>query len=142
MNAKRFALISGLLYVVIGLLSFLPSLSTLPTTLPRLRLEASYGLFLGVFPQNVINKVALTAFGLAGLIAYQSGIRHSLTYARAVFLVMGLAAVLGAFPLTNTFFGFWPLWGYEALLHGANALLGGYFGFATTAKAEPHVTRA
>lgn len=141
---RKFALITGALYIVLGVASLIPSLST-TSGLPPLHLEVSYGLFLGLFAQNIINKVAIIAFGVAGLLAYFSSnrsVQHSRLYARAVFVVMGLAALLGAVPSTSTFFGYWPLWGYEALLHGANALLGGYFGFVVATDKQGRLAHA
>lgn len=131
MIAKRFALAFGSLYLLIGVASFIPALS-IAYGLPRLNLEVSYGLFLGLFPQNIINKVAILVFGVAGLLAARSTFDSewkSTVWARTVFVVMGTAAVLGIYPPTSTFFGYWPLWGYEAILHGVNALIAGYFGF-------------
>lgn len=57
-----------------------------------------------------------------------------MTYARAVALVMGAAAALGAVRATSRFFGYWPLWGTEAVLHGANAAVGAWFGFGPPAR--------
>lgn len=134
MHPRNFAFISGLLYIALGVASLVPTFSTYPADLPPLRLEASYGLFLGLFPQNIINKVAIIAFGFAGLAAYKTRAHsewHSMVYARTVAIVMGAAAILGLIPATRTFFGFWPLWGAEAVLHGINALAGAYFGFNT-----------
>ncbi len=132
--ARRYALVVGVIYVVVALISLLPAFSTRPADFPPLRLDVSYGLFLGLFAQNIVNKLALLAFGVAGIAVATTGTRdqaeeRSVLYARAVFAIMGLAAILGFSPATWTFFGLWPLWGNEVLLHAANALLGAYFGF-------------
>jgi hypothetical protein len=144
MPARKFALISGIAYLALGLASLLPALSTTSADLPRLHLETSYGLFLGLFAQNIVNKIAILLFGAAGIAAYVSdgeGQRRSILYSRAVFFVMGAAAILGAIPATSTFFGYWPLFGNEALLHGANALLGGLFGYMLANRTRTIVTR-
>lgn len=140
MSLRRYALVSGASFTLLGLAAFVPALSTRPFRLPRMKLDVSYGLFAGLFPQNVINKAATLAFGVGGLLASRSE-RASRIYARAVALVMGGAAALGALPATRRFFGFWPLWGNEAILHGANAAVGGYFGFAQRARAAAQEDR-
>lgn len=132
MHPRWFALVTGVMYLTLGITALVPWFSTYPPTLPPLRLEASYGLFMGLFAQNIVNKLAIIAFGIAGLVAYGSKAHsewRSIVYARAVAVVMGIAAILGLIPATNTFFGLWPLFGAEAYLHGINALAGAYFGF-------------
>jgi len=124
-----------------GILAFIPALSLTPSeaSLPPLFLEASYGAFLGNFPMNIINKLALIGFGLAGIATSYSPARAlplSMKFSQAVFVVMGLAAVLGLIPSTSTFFGYWPLFGGEVLMHGAFAMLGAYFGYALRIKAK------
>ncbi|MGZ5278642.1 MAG: hypothetical protein ACXWC9_01790, partial [Pseudobdellovibrionaceae bacterium] len=39
-------------------------------------------------------------------------------------------AVLGLIPQTQTFFGYWPLFGAEVWFHGTVAAISAYFGFA------------
>ncbi len=132
MHPRWFALVTGVMYLTLGITAFVPWFSTYPPELPPLRLEVSYGMFMGLFAQNIVNKVAIIAFGIAGLLAY-SARNHSewrsIVYARTVAIVMGAAAILGLIPATSTFFGYWPLFGAEAYLHGVNALAGVYFGF-------------
>lgn len=139
MTARHYARVAGVTYIVVALLSFVPAFSTRPDALRPLELDVSYGLFAGLFPQNVVNKLALLLIGLAGFAVAEiepRGAEPSLSvqYARAVFFVMGAAALLGVFPPTESFFGYWPLWGNEALLHGVNALVAGYFGFVLHAR--------
>ena len=132
MNSRAFAFWGGIVMLVMGTLALIPNLSAHPPWLPPLRLDVSYGLFLNIFPMNIINKLALIAFGLAGILTANST-RNSILYSRVVFFVMGTAAVLGMFPQTYTFFGLWPLFGAEVLTHGIFALLGAYAGFAPQA---------
>ncbi|RYZ99415.1 MAG: DUF4383 domain-containing protein [Proteobacteria bacterium] len=141
MHPKRFALVGGAIMVVMGLLAFLPGLNTNPVEagLPPLSLDTSYGLFLGLFPMNVLNKVALLAFGAWGIIASQNKTRSlpaSTNWASWVFLSMGVLAILGAIPQTNTLYGNWPLFGNEVWSHTVFSLLGGYFGLMLRRKAH------
>jgi hypothetical protein len=134
MAARKYALVAGILYVVIAVLSLNPSFSTHPAWLPSIKLDVSYGLFLNEFVQNIVNKVALLLFGIAGIVVARVGApedaeRHSIIFARTVCFVMGGAAILGFIHPTQNLFRIWPLWGAEAIFHAVNALIGGYVGF-------------
>jgi hypothetical protein len=153
MHPKRFALIGGVIMLALGVLALIPSLNQVNSSLPMLQVDTSYGLFLGYFPMNIFNKVALIVFGIAGIAAANApttNLPKSILFARVTFFVMGLAAILGAIPQTNTLYGYWPLFGNTIFEHGLFALVGAYFGFLLPAKAkrindlndpDKHVTR-
>lgn len=149
MHPRAFALYGGIFMLVFGLVALIPSMVGSAASLPPLDLEASYGLFLGTFPMNIVNKLALIAFGAAGIFASRVPGRElpaSILWSRIVLVVMGVGAILGLFPQTNTFFGYWPLFGNEVGFHALFAVLGGYFGFALSSKVDadrvgPHPTR-
>lgn len=138
MHPTRFAFWSGLVLFIVGVLSFVPALSPGTDSLPVLYVEDSYGLFLGLFAMNVFNKVALIFFGLLGMVASSdvtnTSLPKSIFYSRLVFFTMGALAILGMFQQTNTFFGYMPLYGYNIWFNAAFAVLGGYFGYALTAR--------
>ena len=125
--------------LALGLIALVPSLSQVNNNLPLLQVETSYGLFLGIFAMNIFNKVALIVFGVAGIAAANApttNLPKSILWARVVFFVMGIAAILGAIPQTNTLFGYWPLFGHTVAEHGVFALIGAYFGFMLPVQAE------
>lgn len=133
MNAKNFALVGGIVMLVLGALSLIPAFTGLSFGLPILKVETSYGLFLGIFPLNIINKAILIGFGLWGIAAASDpvlSIPRSITFSRSVFVLSAVFAVLGLFPQTNTLFGFAPLFGAGIWLHSVMALLGGIFGYS------------
>jgi hypothetical protein len=139
MHPKRFALIGGILMLALGVLALIPSLNQANANLPLLNVETSYGLFLGFFAMNIFNKVALIVFGIAGIAAANApttNLPKSILWSRVVFFVMGIAAVLGAIPQTNTLYGYWPLFGNTVLEHGLFALVGAYFGFVLPIEAR------
>lgn len=143
MHPQRFAMFGGILMLVMGLVSLIPSLAGSAMDLPPLLNETSYGLFLGFFPMNVFNKIALIAFGIAGIVASRmkgTELPSSIRYSRIVFFAFGLLAILGLIPQTNTLFGYWPLFGGEVVAHAAFALVGAYYGYALSSKV-PKVTR-
>jgi hypothetical protein len=133
MHTKNFALIGGLVMLMMGLIAFLPSLNVVEG-LPPIYLNVSYGMFLDMFPLNILNKLALILFGAFGVGAYfaKENLKYSIMFSKVVFWVMGALAVLGLFSETNTLFGYWPLFGFEIIAHGIFALLGGYFGYVAT----------
>jgi hypothetical protein len=131
-SAKKFAYWGGIAMLVIGVLSMLPGLVGPTTGLPLLKVTSSYGAFLGMFPMNILNKLALIVFGIAGISVakrYEDE-SYSITYSKVVLYVMGALALLGIPTSTDTLGGYWPLFGGEIFSHGVFALLGGYFGYA------------
>lgn len=146
MHPRQFALVGGIVMLLFGVFSLFAGLSTPPAEagLPILNLENSYGLFLNTFPMNIINKISLIAFGLAGIYCANrplTSLPASINFSRWVFVVMGVGAVLGLIPSTNTFFGYWPLFGAEVAAHAVFALLGGYFGFILSSRAHEENAR-
>lgn len=133
MNAKKFALVGGIVMLVIGALSLIPAFTGLAFGLPILKIETSYGLFLGVFPLNIVNKAILIGLGLWGIAAASDpvlSISRSISFSRWVFTLSAVFVVLGLFPQTNTLFGYVPLFGAGVWFHAVMALLGGVFGYS------------
>lgn len=133
MNAKNFALVGGIIMLVIGALSLIPAFTGVAFGLPILKIETSYGLFLGVFPFNIVNKALLIGLGLWGIAAASDpviSVQRSVSYSRWVFMITAVFVVLGLFPQTNTLFGYVPLFGAGIWLHALMALAGGVFGYA------------
>ncbi len=131
MQTKNFALIGGLIMSIMGIISFIPAMNV-TEGLPPLMVNTSYGMFLDIFPMNIFNKAALLIFGIAGVWAYftpENNLYYTSLYAKVVFWVMGALALLGLFPQTNTLFGYWPLFGFEIIAHGAFAIAGAYYGY-------------
>ncbi len=137
MYPKKFALIGGIIMLAMGIISLIPQMVGSVQVLPPLLIEQSYGLFLGLFAMNILNKVALILFGLAGIYSASkkfSNLPASIKFSRWTFGLMGALAILGLIPQTNTLFGYWPLFGNVIWLHAAFAVIGAYFGFALTAR--------
>lgn len=131
LQTRNFALIAGMVMMMMGLIAFVPTLN-ITEGLPLIKVNTSYGMFLDVFPLNIFNKVALILFGVAGIACYfskSSSTHYSIIYAKVVFWVMGALAILGIIPMTNTLFGYWPLFGFEIFAHGIFAIAGGYYGY-------------
>lgn len=136
MNTRTFTRTVGWVMLIIGVFALIPQFSTLPDWLPNLKLETSYGLFINLFPMNIINKLALLAFGVAGIWVSQprNPIELNIRYSKTLFVVMAIAALLGIYRPLNTLLGYWPLFGADIWLHTVFAGLGAYFGYREKVK--------
>jgi len=126
MNTRNFALLFGIVFLVIGVGGFF--LSTHATPHPDLDVRHGYGLELGLFPVNTLHNIVHILFGLWGLAASRSfgGAR---TYAKGVAIIYALFVVMGFIPTLNVTFGLVPLYGNDIWLHALLAAVAGYFGF-------------
>jgi hypothetical protein len=124
--AQRFAQIFGVIYLLIGILGFIPVPPILvnPGTIQGLLapFEPFNGFLIGLFAVNWLHNVAHIAIGAAGLAAYRSA-AGARSYSIGVGVLYLLLFVIGLIlPLV---FGLLPLNGWDNALHlisGAVAL--------------------
>ncbi len=129
METRYFALIIGIVYLLIGLLGFLPGLTASPPAgAPPLAVDAGYGYLLGLFPINILHNLVHLAVGAWGLAAYRS-YPSARGFSRGLAVFYGLLTILGLFPVLNTTFGLIPIFGHDIWLHALTALIAAYFGF-------------
>ena len=129
MDTKRFALVAGIAYLLIGIAGFFPDLLTpWPSGSPELRVDALQGLLLGLFPVNLLHTLAHLAIGVWGLMAARA-LGASIFYSKSLAVIFGLLAVMGLIPGFNSVFGLLPLHGHDIWLHAGTAILGAYFGY-------------
>lgn len=129
MQTRLFALGVGFIYLVFGIVAFIPALyTTPPASAPHLTVTASYGYFLGVFPVNVIHNIAHIVIGVAGIIA-SARVPIARYYCIAIFLMFGLAAFWGFIPTLDTLGGVMPMLSDDTWLNAGTAIAAGYFGF-------------
>lgn len=131
MNATRFALVFGIIYLVVGVAGFVPALLTAPEgATQNLAVDTLHGNLLGLFPVNILHTLVHLAIGLWGVMAAKS-IGASVTYARSIAVLYGVLAIMGFIPGLSTMFGLVPLHGHDIWLHAGSALVAAYFGFAS-----------
>ena len=128
MPTRYWALVSGIAYVAVGLLAFIPSLTPLPFGPPPIAVDTGYGFLFGIFPINVLHNLVHLVIGVLGLLAYRSFPAARL-YARGLAIFYGLLAIMGFIPGLNTVFGLIPLFGAEIGLHAVTAIISAYFGW-------------
>lgn len=143
---RYFALIYGIVFLVVGIAGFVPGLMTpLDPTDPMVTVNGSTGRLFGLFPVNSLHNLVHIVFGVWGLVAYRT-LGASITYARAVAVVYAILVILGLIPGAHTLFGLVPLYGHDVWLHLVLAAVAAYFGFvaprAGVEKATTHASRA
>jgi hypothetical protein len=135
MGARYFALGTGIIYLLVGLLGFIPGMVTAYTG-PDLAVQAGAGNLMGLFPINILHNIVHLAIGAWGIAAYRS-INGSVAFARGLAIFYGLLAILGLLPAPiSTTFGLIPIHGTDVLLHALTAAIAAYFGFMATRNPE------
>jgi hypothetical protein len=136
MTSASFVFIAGLVYLGLGVLGLIPAfLMPPPADAPGTHFTLLYGFLLGLFPANVALSALHATTGICALFA-AGGAAAAKSAARALAVLFGVLALLGGLPLTETFFGYVPLYGNDVWLHGATALLAAYFGWRAPAAAH------
>jgi hypothetical protein len=129
MTTRNFALLFGVVFLLVGLAGFIPGLVNPPHAgHPDLAVDSGYGLLLGLFPVNVLHNLVHILFGIWGLAAAR-GIGGAVTYARGVAIIYAVLTVAGFIPGLDTMFGLTPLFGNDIWLHALLAAVAAYFGW-------------
>jgi hypothetical protein len=154
---RLFALVAGVVYVLVGLLGF-TGLVALDETgmgavgmglregLPR----HSAGYLLGLFPVNMIHSIVHVLIGLWGCLAFaHKTIGAARSYALGLAVIYLLLAVLGMIPFSNpgtnspsSTFGLIPLHGHDVWLHALTGAVAAFVYFSSKADRTTVVTPA
>ena len=133
--AQKFSLIIGMAYLAMGIMGFIPALVSQPESLPnyvsKLGVVSGYGYLMGIFPVNTPHNIIHIATGLIGIATCISWDSARLFSGQLGIYYLTLA-VLGVIPVANTFFGLFPIYGADVILHGITGVMGVYFGFFAT----------
>ena len=137
MSVRKFSMIMGVAFLLIGILGFVP-----PLLVQRehgthdLTVRAFEGYLLGLFHVNILHTLVHVLFGVMG-IAMSRSYDAARLYARIVAVAYGLLAIMGLIPALNTVFGLIPIHGHDVWLHALIAAAAAYFGFAAPADTAP-----
>lgn len=129
MTVTRFAFVFGIVFLLVGIVGFIPGLTTAHSH-PDVEVTTGLGLALGLFPVNILHNVVHLLFGAWGLAASRS-VGGAVLYAKVVAVSYALLTVMGLISAAKlyTTFGLIPLYGHDIWLHAVLALAGAYFGF-------------
>ena len=129
MITQRFALIAGLVYLLIGIAGFFPSLLSAPDSTHPLSVRALNGELFGLFPVNLAHTLVHLAIGVWGLLVTRASADAGTFYARVLAIIFAVLAVMGLFPRLDTVFGLLPLHGHDIWLHAGTAAVAAYIGW-------------
>lgn len=127
MTPRTFALLAGIVFLLVGALGFVPGmLSAPPADAPAMSVHHNYGYLLGLFPVNTLHSAVHLLIGIWGIASYGSW-TASRAFAGGLAIVYALLAVAGLIPNLNSMFGLIPLWGHDVWLHALTSLVAAYF---------------
>jgi hypothetical protein len=134
MAVRYFSLITGLIYLVLGVSGLIPSLvspvDAVPEIMELVGVTSGLGYLFGLFPINAFEASLYLVVGLAGLAGFAAGTEAFARLCVDSFAVwLGFLGILGLIPVANTFFGLMPLYGNDVWLHLGTAIAAAYFGF-------------
>lgn len=135
MSVRTFARIYGIVFLLVGILGFLPipGINKPPPTDHNMQVGGpGHYMLLGLFHVNLLHNIVHLLFGVWGLIASRD-LSASKLYGKGVCIIYLVLAVAGLIPGLNTMFGLVPLEGNDVWLHALLALVAGYFGFVAPA---------
>lgn len=129
MTTQRFALVYGIVFLLVGIAGFVPGL-TQEHMHPDVRVTSGLGLIFGLFAVNLLHNLVHLLFGGWGIAASRSP-GAARTYAQATAVIYAVFTVMGLVNAANlhTTFGLVPLYGHDVWLHAVLALGAAYFGF-------------
>lgn len=130
MGTRTFALVAGAVYILVGLLGFIPGVNQTPPADHghTLAVDVGYGYLLGIFPINILHNVVHLAVGALGVASYGSW-STARGFARGLAVFYAVLAVMGLIPALDTTFGLIPIFGSDVWLHALTSLVAAYFGF-------------
>jgi hypothetical protein len=132
MNARNFSMVLGIIFIVVGILGFVPGINQMHDMHdPNLMVEnPGHGHLLGLFHVNVLHNLVHIVFGVLGIVMARAG--KARDYCRFVAIAYGLLAILGLIPAMKIqyTFGLIPIEGNDVWLHALIAVAAAYFGFA------------
>jgi hypothetical protein len=132
--ARLFARWFGVIYILVGILGFIPGVNVMMMPEMGVTAATSYGHLLGLFPVNAIHNVVHLAIGIWGVTSAGSFVTAR-TYARSLAIIYGVLTIAGLLPSLNTLFGLVPLFGNDVWLHALSAIVAAYVGWGVREEA-------
>ena len=139
MTTRQFALILGIVFLLVGILGFVPGINQMHGgDDPNLTVEnPGHGYLLTLFHVNVLHNAVHILFGIMG-IAMSRRYDMARLYARIVAVAYVLLGIMGLLPAPFRYtFGLVPIEGNDVWLHLLIAAAAAYFGFVVPATEMP-----
>ena len=127
---KTAAILFGIVFLAIGILGFVPSITTDMNGMPML---------LGIFHVNTLHNVVHLASGAVALLCGMSGAGASRTYFRIFGVIYLLVAILGFYPDGTMILGMLSNNPADTWLHVAIAVVSLFLGFGTSSETTASV---
>jgi len=132
MNTRTFAMIFGIVFLIVGAGGFIPGLTMMDMSGHAadadVTMKSMFGYELKLFPVNVLHDIVHILFGIWGLLAART-LGGARMYFRGVAIIYALLTVMGLVPALYTTFGLIPLYGNDIWLHAVLAIVAAYFGW-------------
>jgi Domain of unknown function (DUF4383) len=132
MKIRTAALILGAVFLLLGIIGFIPGLTFIPDTTSQPTTTVfpgiGYGYIFGFLPTNYFHNAIGILVGLWGIAAYFS-LGGAIAFLQVFTVLYALQAVLGLLPFTHTFFGMMPLYGFNIGVSVVTAAIAYFFGF-------------
>jgi len=131
LTSRQFAQIFGAIYLLVGILGFIPGISQ---SAPDF--GAGGAKLIGLFPINYLHDVVHLVLGLWGLLSAGS-MERAVMFCRGFTVILLILGVYGLFGWSSSLptDGLVPLGGYDSLLHLGSGLIAAYFGWGAPSKA-------
>ena len=127
---KPAAILFGLVFLVVGILGFVPAVTTNVNGMPML---------LGIFHVNTLHNVVHLASGAVAFLCGMSGAGASRTYFRIFGVIYLLVAILGFYPDGTMILGMLSNNPAVTWLHVAIAVVSLFLGFGTSSETTASV---
>jgi hypothetical protein len=131
---RLFARWFGVIYILVGILGFVPGINQMMPPEDGVTVAMSYGHLLGIFPVNVVHNIVHLLIGGWG-VASAGSFAQARTYAKSIAVFYGLLAVFGFIAPFSSLFGLAPLFSHDIWLHALSAIVAAYFGWGVAATA-------
>lgn len=132
MNTRTFAMIFGIVFLIVGVLGFIPGVTPMGgmdmDADTQVKMTTLFGYELKLFPVNVLHDIVHILFGIWGLLAARS-LGGARAYFKGVAIIYAVLTIMGFLPTLKTTFGLIPLYGNDIWLHAVLAIVAAYFGW-------------
>src|SRR5437867_2617816 len=118
MATRYFVLILGIVFLLVGIMGFVPAFVHPHSDHYQLAVEQNHGYLLGIWPVNAVHNTVHIASGILGILAFFS-LGWARVYCQVLAVVYGVVALMALIPQNwaKTMFGLMPIHGNDIWLH-------------------------